>query len=68
MSQQRKTPYTSVSVTPEAATALRRLAVQVSARVEQRVSLSDAIRIAEKLTFMHYTSIEAAAEGVVKPT
>lgn len=66
MSQQRKTPYTSVSVTPEAAEALRRMAVTVSARVARRVNQSEAILIAEKLTFMHYTSIEAAAEEVIE--
>jgi hypothetical protein len=66
MSQARKTPYTSVSVTPEAAAALRRLSVSISARVDRRVSQSDAIRIAEKLAFMHYASVGAAAEGVIE--
>ncbi len=66
MSQRRKTPYTSVSVTPEAADALRRLSVNVSARVGRRVSQSEAIMVAEKLAFMHYASVETAAEGVVE--
>lgn len=45
----RKTPYTSVSITPEAVEALRRLSVHLSACVGYRLSMSDTIRAAEKL-------------------
>lgn len=69
MTQVRKTPYTSVSVTPKAAAALRRLAAFVSGEVAERVSLSDAILVAEKLAFMHDRSIVAAAQeaGIEPP-
>jgi hypothetical protein len=50
MSQRRKTPYTSISVTPEAAEAMRRLAVSLSSAVGFRISISGAALAAERLT------------------
>lgn len=58
--------YTTVSVTPEGAEALRRLSYMVSATLGQRVTLSDTIRIAEKIVFAHDLSIAEQARGVVE--
>lgn len=49
MSQRRKTPYTSISVTPEAADAMRRIAAALSGAVGYRVSISGAALVARRL-------------------
>lgn len=53
--------YTAVSLTGEGRDALRRLTAAVTGHLGQRVSMSDALRIAERLAHAHYTEIPGLA-------
>ncbi len=55
------TKFVAVNVTPEARDILRLLAVQVSAQVGRRVSMSDALIVANAIAGAHTDEIAARA-------
>jgi len=55
--------FVSLNITPDARESVRRMAVLVTAETEQRVTHSDALRIAEALMRRHRAEIKELAES-----
>lgn len=53
--------YVSTTITPAGRDALRRMAASMTGHIGQRVSMSDALRIAERLVHAHYTEVPTIA-------
>jgi hypothetical protein len=60
--------YTSVSVTSEARDALRRLTAAVTGEAGQRLSMSDAVLIAERIVKKHSNEIAATLAAIEAET
>lgn len=53
--------YTAISVTAAGRDAARRMAAAMTGNTGQRVNMSDALRIAERIVHAHQSEIEAVA-------
>ena len=59
--------FVSLNITPDARESVRRMAVLVTAETEQRMTHSDALRIAEALMRRHRSEIKELAAETLTP-
>lgn len=61
------TKFVAVNVTPEARDVLRLMAVNVSAAVGRRVSMSDALAVVDDITKQHPEQLTETARRLLQP-
>jgi hypothetical protein len=58
------TAYTSISIPTAARDAARRMAAAMTGHTGQRISMGDALRIAERIVAAHHSEIAAVAASL----